>query len=385
MPNKNIQFLVLSLVIFSAFGSAIGAYNDDEKIDRVRSKATNRGVLDDGDMRVIDDFIAASLEDIVHAEDYTELAEMRRLISDRKGRQGQSQYTAGFILSARKYIALSLEQVDSFKDSRLKIELYRNLVILVVELESADLVHLVFPLLDHTNNTIRYWAVKALSSDVVLAKLNAAVPDKEFSDQIIAAIQSHIATSNPETLGLIVDFASKLQHPRASQILRDIADVRIKAYEDWSVSQELMDAALLKAIAKLIVNPAFSSDRLLFGRKFGQLYSYVIQRYMEGAEGLGSGSKLQLVSVIADVENSTLLGLTGKRQSTIRKAVESGGFSSLQREHDSLLGSRTAAGLLPKTLRFDYGRENGKTVTAPKKLPARPKPKPEDIPEKPGS
>lgn len=385
MPNKTIQFLALSLVFFSAFGSVIGAYNDEEKIDRVRTKALSKGVLDDSDLRVIDDFVSASLEDIVHAEDYTELAEMRRSISDRRGKPGQNQYTAGFLMSARKHIARSLEHVDSLEDNRLKIELYRNLVVLVVELESADLVHLIFPLLDHTNATIRYWTVKALSSDSVLAKLNAAVPDKEFSGKIIGAIQSQIPMSNPEILGLIVKFASNLQHPRTSQILRDIADVRIKSYEDWSVEQELMDAALLKAIASVIVKPAFSSDKSLLGRKFAQLYSYVIQRYMEDGDSLGKRSKLHLISVIADVESSTLFGLVGKRQSTLRKAVERGSFSSLQREHDLLLGSGTAAGSLPTALRFTYGKENGKTLTGPKKLAARPKPKPEVIPEKPGS
>ncbi len=220
--------------------------------------------------------------------------------------------------------------------------------------------------------------MKALSSDSVLAKLNAAVPDKEFSGKILGAIQSHIPTSNPETLGLIVEFASNLQHPRTSQILRDIADVRIKSYEDWSVEQELMDASLLKAIASVIVNPAFSSDRPLLGRKFAQLYSYVIQRYMV-SESLGERSKLHLISVIVDVESSTLIGLVGKRQSTFKKAVERGSFSSLQREHDLLLGSGIAAGSLPTALRFTYGKENGKTLTGPKKLPARPKPKPEEI------
>ncbi|HEG42956.1 MAG TPA: hypothetical protein ENH94_02795 [Phycisphaerales bacterium] len=384
MPNKTIQFLALSLVFFSALGSAIGASAEEKKIDRVRTKALSKGVLDDSDLRVIDDFVSASLEDLVHAEDYTELAEVRCSISDRKGRSGQNQYTAAFLMSARKHISRSLETVDSFEDNRLKIELYRNLAVLVVELENADLVHLIFPLLDHTNTTVHYWAVKALSSDSVLAKLNAAVPDKEFSDKIIGALQSHIATSKPETLSLIVDFASNLEHPRTIQILRDIADVRIKSYEDWSVEQELMDAALLKAIASVIVNPAFSSDKPLLGRKFAQLYSYVIQRYM-ATESLGERSKLHLASVIVDVESSTLSSLIGKRQSTIKKAVESGSFSSLQRACDLLLGSSTAAGSLPTALRFTYGKENGKTLTGPKKLPVRPKPKVEVIPENPGS
>ena len=85
------------------------------------------------------------------------------------------------------------------------------------------------------------------------------------------------------------------------------------------------------------------------------------------------------------MKKEMLFGLVGKRQSKLRKAVESGSFSSLQREHDLLLGSGTAAGSLPAALRFDYGRENGQALKGPKKLPARPKPKPEVIPEKPVS
>ncbi len=386
MPSRNTRLLALSLLVFSVFASAIAAY-DDEKIDYVRTKALKKDVLSDADLRVIDDFVSATLEDFVHAEDYRKLAGLRLSISKRKGIREQSQYTAGFLLSARKHISWAFEQVDTMEEERFKTEAYRNLVILVAELESVDLVHLALPFLENENSTIRYWAVKALTGDAVLKKLNSAEPDKDFSDTVFAAIQSQTPHGNPETLGLIVQFASKLSHPRKSQILRDISDVRIKAYENWSVEQELMDATLLKALAGLIANPSFSSDRILFGRKFAQLYSYVIQRYMAAADSLPERSKLHLISVIADVENSTLFGLVGKRQSTIKKAVETGRFSSLQREHDLLLGSRTATGSLPTALGFNYGKQSGQTLTGPKKLPARPKPKPkpEETPEQPGS
>lgn len=378
--RKSFLLFVLSVVTVSALASEM-ATDDGARIDRVRRKAASNDVLTNADFVLIDDFIAITLEDIVRFEDYLTFAELRRHISTRKGTKEPSQYSAVFNKSAKEHIKWAFEQVALLEPSRRKSEAQGNLVILIAELDNPDLVPQVVPMLASESETIKYWSVKALTSPSVTEKLNSADSDKEFSAMIIKALKSQVATAPPETLTLMVDFVAKLKDPGANQILRDIADIRIKAYENWSTEQMLVDTDLLKALASRITDPRLSSDKVLFGRKFAQLYSYIIQRYIMTAESSSPQVVRHLISVIIEIESSTLFELTGKRQSTIKKAIEGRKFSTLNREHDELLGSENAPGLLPAAVGFDYGKQDGKTLIAPKKLPQKPKPQPDSQPK----
>ena len=378
--RKSFFLFVLSVFTLSAFASDF-ATDDGTRIDRVRKKAASNAVLTNADFEVIDDFIAVTLEDIVNSEDYLTFAELRRHISTRKGTVEPSQYSAVFNKAAKTHIKWAFEQVSTFEQSRIKSEAQGTLVILIAELDNPDLVPLVVPMLANESKTIRYWAVKALTESSIIEKLNSADSDKEFSAMVINALKSQVATASPETLSLMVDFAANLKDASSNQILRDITDIRIKAYETWTTDQMLVDTDLLKALAGRISDPRLSSDKVLFGRKFAQLYSYVIQRYILVAESSNKQVVQHLISVIVEIESTTLFELTGKRQSTMKKAIEGRKFSTLNREHDELLGSENAPGLLPAAVGFDYGKVDGKTLIAPKRLPQKPKPQPESKPE----
>ncbi len=107
--------------------------------------------------------------------------------------------------------------------------------------------------------------------------------------------------------------------------------------------------------------------------KFAQLYSYVMQRYIAGKDVLGPESKWQLISVMVEIEQTTLRTILARAHSEIKRAIEKKSLSLLENEHDFLLGTAARAGELLTKLDFDYGKDaDGRPITAPKKLPAPP-------------
>ena len=95
-----------------------------------------------------------------------------------------------------------------------------------------------------------------------------------------------------------------------------------------------------------------------FGRRFGQLYSYAIQRYIANIKGgnfLSPVEKDQLATVLVETEKSFISKFSGIQQTTIKRAVETDDYVALWAEHNRLLGDESKAGELPEKLKFDYG------------------------------
>jgi hypothetical protein len=122
---------------------------------------------------------------------------------------------------------------------------------------------------------------------------------------------------------------------------------------------------------------ATSSDLIKpeIARRFAQLYSYVIFRYIKGYDILNDNQKQDLASVIIEVEEKCITRLLGlnRPQGALRRAIERNDLSALADEHNKLLGDETSTGQLPSKLDFDYGTmPNGTKRTAPIPLPDKP-------------
>ena len=99
------------------------------------------------------------------------------------------------------------------------------------------------------------------------------------------------------------------------------------------------------------------------------MLSYVFQRYLKGGEILYADQKEQLVSVLVDTEQSCLSKIIGKPRFDIKRAIESGDASALQKEHNNLLGDETKAG----ELNLNYGKDaSGTLITYPLVLASPP-------------
>jgi len=370
--------------------SAVVEAVSTRQIDAVRQKALlNEEALESADFEVIDAFWAEALTELLSLGDFTEIVNIRSQIFARRGGAEPSQYSVGFIASGQKHLTAAFDQVQNWETDQRRTWVERNLIILTAQLESSELVELGMRMIEHQDSTVRYWAVKALTNPGIVRELNAdasvlAEPAARIGRQLEATAEKE---THPEILSLIATFAGQVNRPQAKQLLIRIVDLRTSAYENWTVKYELMDAKLLRLLGNEILSQESQQTKAEMGRRFAQLYSYVMQRFILGEGILTDTQKQQLASVLVEVERSVLDRLLGRPQSSIKKAVEKiltrrtddqKDYSALQAEHDSLLGTATRKGELPGALNFDYGKNpDGTAITAPKKLEPPPEAQPE--------
>ena len=110
-------------------------------------------------------------------------------------------------------------------------------------------------------------------------------------------------------------------------------------------------------------------------RRFGQLYSYIMQKYImdiKGEDFLSADQKKQLASVLGEIEKSCLGEQLNMPQRSIRQAVGRGDYMTLLIEHSKLLGDETRPGSLAEKLKFQYQAPGGIKTTAPLTFPPRP-------------
>ncbi len=344
------------------------------EVDTVRKKA----VLDNSDLKIIDDFLAQAIQELVRTRDFTSIAKIRTVILSRQSTQGQ--YAQQFSESARRHIAAGFQQAQELRRPERITRVTINLLILMDGLQDLGLADSAIAMLKNENMIIRYWAVHCLTNTNIITQLNAATNSNQVS-AIAAQLKDLIENSTPEIVVLIAQFAAGVNIPEAEQLLIQIADLRIKQYADWTVKYELYDSAILKFLSSKIPLPSQSPGGMLLtttgtkpavARRFAQLYSYAIQRYIKRAGLLNDTQKSHLASVLVETEDKCIGRLLSNPQRTIRRALERQNAQAIMAEHDRLLGTATTPGQLPTTLKFDYGS----TTTGPKRTAPLPLPDP---------
>jgi hypothetical protein len=304
----------------------------------------------------------------VKTEDFTSIAKIRTVItfhSSSSKDSAKAQYGAQFSESAHKYISKALEAAEELTSAERRFRVILNLLILVDSLHDLRLSDLAMKWLDDENKAIRYWAVHSITNPGIIERLNSKEAlNLELAGKITEQLKKVVESSSPEILALMAEFAARVDIPQGEELLLQIADMRIKRYADWTVEYELLDADILRLLDSKI--PAESASRPDVARRFGQLYSYAIQRYVKGRDVLSDTQKNQLASVLVETEASYISKRLKVAQSVVKNAVEQGDFQALSQEHDRLLGDETKAGQLPLKLNFDYGKKpDGSRRTAP--------------------
>jgi hypothetical protein len=360
MKIKRVIFVILTISFISA-GLLRSQAVDTHEIEEIRKKE----MLDSKDLRIIDNFLAQAVQELVKTGDFTSIARTRSVILSNQSTQ--AQYAKQFSESAYKYISLGLRQAEILPQER-QFKVTLNLLILVDGLKDPRLADLAIAKLKDDNKVICYWAVRCITNPDLIRKLN---PDEaanaQLTRRIIEGLRRVIDSSGPEILALITKFAAGLDIPQGEDLLGQVAEVRIKQYADWTVKYELLDSTILKSLAQKI-----SSGKPDIARRFAQLYSYAIQRYLKGQD-LSDNNKQYLASVLVEIEDKCIGKLLGKLQSTIKRAIEQSSISLLSKEYDRLFGDQGRAGELTLKLNIDYGTNaNGKKRIAPHPLPDPP-------------
>ena len=383
MKIKWLIFAVLVGFLVLVMNPGSVAVNTRE-VDNVRKKV----VLDNSDLKIIDDFLAQAIQELVGTRDFTKIAKIRTVILSRQSTQ--AQYAQQFSESARKYIAQGFIDAQKLRRPERITGVVINLLILMDGLHNLGLADSAIAMLKNENMVIRYWAVHCLTNPGIITQLNSTTTSNANQASLIAEqLKDRIENSTPEIVVLIAQFAGGVSIPEAEQLLIQIADLRIKKYADWTVKYELYDSAILKFLSSKIplpseslggTLPATSSSKPEIARRFAQLYSYAIQRYVKGSSAglLNDTQKNHLASVLVDTEDKCIGRLLAKPQLTIRRAVERTNVQGILDEHDRLLGTATTPGQLPTALNFDYST----TPTGPKRTAPLPLPEPPTKPQK---
>jgi len=372
MKIKVAFLAVLVAFLILAMDSRLTAV-DTRDIDQVLKKT----VLDARDFEIIDQFLDEAVQELVRERNFTEIAKRRAVIISRKSEQGQ--YAEQFSKSASKHIREGFEQAKQLTPEKRRTNAIVNLLILVHSLEDFRLANIAADWLDNKHAVIRYWAVKCLTSPAMIQQLNAAAESNPGqAAAIVGQLRPLIDTSSAETLVQIARFAAAVNVPQAEQLLLDVADERIERYANWTVKHELSDIVLLKLLeSKIPVSAAGApsgASKPEVARRFAQLYSYVIQRYLKGPVVLNDTQKNHLASVMVEVQEKCVSRLLGSPQTSFRRALERESMDAISAEHDALLGSGSNPGQLSARLGFDYGTDSaGAKRTAPIPLPDAPR------------
>jgi hypothetical protein len=367
MTQKTLLATVVAGFLFFACLTAAIAL-DIRGIEAVRAKK----VLGNGDLQEIDTFLAQATGEMLATVDFSSISNIRSLIiaNSTSNEPGQVQFDQQFSESAKKHISAALERAGSLTPSARSFRVVINFLMLLDGLADPRLVELPLKYIDHNNVVVSYWAVHCLTNPEIVNKLN--VPNElDTARQIARRLEAIVETCSPDTLGLIVGFAGSVRVSDGEDLLLKVADRRIASYADWSVQYELLDATILQLLSDKMVSS--NPGKAAAGRRFGQLLSYVFQRYIKGADVLSPSQKEQLASVLVEIERSSLSKLTGKPSSAIKKAIESGDLTVLLEEHNNLLGDSTKLGQLPVDVNFDYGKDgSGAALTYPLGLSSPP-------------
>ena len=379
MKHKWTIFAVLAFLVLVM--NLVSAAVNISEIDSVR----NKGVLEDEDFQIIDNFVDEAVRELVKTKDFTSIARIRTVILARKSSSRDSaaaQYSEQFSKSAYKYISSGLKQASGLTPKERKFKVVLNLLILVDGLSDLRLADLAMEKLNDDNTVIRYWAVHSVTNPGITKQLNSTkAANLNLARSIVGRLKGLVEEASPETIALMAQFAADVDVPQGEDLLLQIVDMRINKYANWTVDYELLDATVLRLLCNKISSgsldkplPATSRGKPAIARRFGQLYSYAIQRYVKGRDFLDATVKSQLASVLVETEDRCIRELLGKRQVVIKRAVERDDVTALLLEHNRLLGDETRAGELALKLNFDYGpAPDGNKRTAPLTLPEPPK------------
>ena len=326
------------------------------QIDNVLKKS----ILNDQDKKIIDDYIKSALDSIINERDLAKIARHREAIISRKG--SQAQYVDQFNNSLEKYLPESFNTANNLRPAERQTVAITNLLILINNQENIRYALLPLAKLEEENVIIRYWAVQCLTNPAIISQLNSGKAiNPNLINEITQEFVKIVPDSSPEILNLIIRYAAAINIPEGQKLLLQIVEQRIKNYDNSKVGSEVLDGNILKMLGNKITNPTESTDVPALAQRFAQLYSYVIQKYVNDIKTLNEEQRNNII----DTEDKCISNMIGAQQN-LRNAIEQNQPETLMAEHNKLLGSDTAQGQLAAKYKFNYGKtSSGSTRTAP--------------------
>ncbi|MHC4287907.1 MAG: hypothetical protein ACYSSJ_06370 [Planctomycetota bacterium] len=368
---KNLSYLLYFVCMAVAFSAST------TEIETLRSRVQDSSAeLTDSEKGVISKFWSASLDQMMLSKSSLECVEVRRQLAEQKGNEFLSDYAVAYVAEAKGAIESAFGDAQRMEEADQRQMVERNLMILTGELKSPDLAPLGLERLDAEDDVVQYWAFKAVTDPGVVQQLTSdIVGDEKMTEIILTALHERLSGEvDTQIQKLVVRFCLGFDNPLARDILLLIADGRIEAYRNWTVTDEALDVSVLSALGNIAVLREDPADKSAFGRKFAELYALTIQRYLKGKDSFSRTEIGEMMTVIAEVDQSVLAKTMGIKTGILPSLKRKSG---MEREYETLFGDRMRSGLLADKFKFDYGKDDsGKPITVPQELEPMPEKSP---------
>ena len=124
---KSLSLVVGIISVFCVFSASVRAV-DSLAIEAVRAKS----VLDDADLKTIDDFVVKAVAEILITEDFSSISNARAIIvaNSASTQPNQTQFAEQFSKSAQKHISTALLKAEGMTPADRSFKLVTNLLML---------------------------------------------------------------------------------------------------------------------------------------------------------------------------------------------------------------------------------------------------------------
>lgn len=313
---------------------------DTTGIDAVAKKE----VLGPQDLAVIDNFVAAGVQELLTATDFSDIGNVRLDIVARAHSSQPSadiQYNPQFVAAAVKNLEKALADAAKISDPKRRAKVTLNLMIFLDTLDNVQLADLALKMIDRDDAAVRYWAVHAVTNQKIIDQFNAGKASAATARTIAERLATRATVeTSPYIVAQIVQFGGTVTIPQAQNLLMQIADARMKKYQAWTADNFWLDELTLKLLGEKAAVDKTAAQR------FAQLFAYAMELYIKAGASLDKTQKEQLASVLIQTESRGISKLLSAPQSSIKRAIEKDSEQSLQMEYKELFGDGTTAGKL---------------------------------------
>jgi hypothetical protein len=360
--------LIALAAIFVFAGVAFAV--DTTAIDAVRAKTT----FTDADGAVIDQFVGAAVREMLDRSEFANVGAATEAFAREVNPAAPSpKYSDYFGAAVLKHFRSGLAEADKIADAERRKDIKLNLMIMLERVGQLRTSMLATDSFADPGAGVRYWAVKCVANPAVLAQLNSGSPEATRSaGEIAARLKAALPTeTNPATLALVADFGGAANAPEAADMLAAVAARRIKQYEDWTVTDTIIDGRVLEALGKK------AKTSKVAAAAYGQLLADCMQRYakyMTTSSLMSEQEAIYLGTTLSVVEKGSLSSLLGPGRQNIQSAVAKGaqGLAAMNGEYTLLFGTAAAPGELTKATGARYPDAQGKEQATPRPLPDKP-------------
>jgi hypothetical protein len=356
------------IIFLCAASLALGVL-DTAGIDKV----TKKEVLDQQDLAAIDSFVAAGVQEIVATKDFSTIGNVRASIAARAHSSVPSadiQYHPQYIAAATKSLPKGLADAKKISDADLRAKVTLNLMIFLDTLNDAALADIALPMITDDNAAVRYWAVHAVTNQAIIEQFNTGKASAATARTIAERLATRIPVeTSPYILSQIAKFGSAVTIPQAQALLQQIAAMRLKKYQTWTIDNIPFDEMVLRMLGEKAAQDKAAA------LQFGQLYAYAIEMYSKGQKVLDKQQRSQLAAVLVQTEARVLPKLLGAAQTGIKRAIDKDNDQALMAEYKDLFGEGETRGKLAAAMNIDYQNADGAKRPTPLPLPEQPKAK----------